>query len=188
MKRILILLLPLIIWSTSAWSKEYQYEADVKGMVCAFCAYSVSKNINKLPGIVKESVDVSLKKGEVRFRSTSRVTQKTLESLFTKSGYTISGLTETEVKTASNTSRKATPTLELNFPGTDTDKFEPVIKAIGNIAAAAPSRLVIEAPQSLEMEILKPLLLGRQQVIKVEFVPVEQKSIRLRLFEEASKG
>jgi len=187
MNRILILLLPLLIWSTSVWSKEYQYEADVKGMVCAFCAYSVSKNINKLPGIVKESVDVNLKKGEVRFRSTSRVTQKALEPLFTKSGFTVSGLTETEVKAASNTSAKAAPTLELNLPGTDTDKFEPVIKAIGNIAAAGPSHLVIEAPQSLEMEILKPLLLGRQQVIKVEFIPVKQKSIRIRLFVGSSK-
>lgn len=187
MSRILILLLPLLIWSSSAWSKEYQYEADVEGMTCAFCAYSVSKNINKLPGIIKESVDVSLENGEARFRSTRRVTQKTLEPLFAKSGFSISGLTETEIKTTSYTSKKATLTLELKLPGTDTDKFKPVIKAIGNIAATATSRLVIEAPESLEMEILKPLLLGRQQVIKVEFIPSKQKSIRLRLFDGASK-
>jgi len=187
MKRILILLLPLIIWSTSAWSNEYQYEADVKGMVCSFCAYSVGKNISKLPGVVKESVDVSLKKGEVRFRSSSRVTQEMLEPLFTKSGFTISGLTEKEIKLASKPSAKANPILEIKLPGSDTKKFEPVIKAIGDIAAATTSRLVVEAPQSLEMDILKPLLMGRQQVVKVEFIAITQRSIRLRMFDGPDK-
>ncbi len=187
MKRILILLLPLIVWSTSAWSNEYQYEANVKGMVCSFCAYSVGKNISKLPGVVKESVDVSLKKGEVRFRSSSRVTQEMLEPLFTKSGFTISGLTETEVKLASKPSAKVDPILELKLPGSDAEKFEPVIKAIGDIAAATPSRLVVEAPQSLEMDILKLLLMRRQQVVKVEFIPVKQESIRVRLFDRPAK-
>ncbi len=187
MKRILILLLPLMIWSTSAWSKEYQYEADVKGMVCAFCAYSVGKNIGKLPGVVKGSVDVNLKEGEVGFRSTSRVTQKELDPLFTKSGFTISSLTETEIKTTSSASMKTTPILELILPDINTDKFEPVLKAIANIASAESSRIEIEAPASYEMEILKSLLMGRQQVIKVEFMPVEHESIRLRLFDVGSE-
>ncbi len=182
MNRILILLLPLLIWSTSGWTREYQYEADVKGMVCAFCAYSVSKNISKLPGVITESVDVSLKNGDVKFRSTERVTQKMLEPLFIKSGFSISGLTETEIKSGSSAAKKAVLILELNYSSADTDKFKPVIEAIGNIAARTSSRLVIEGPESLETDLLKPLLLGRKQVIKVQYIPTGQKSVRLRLY------
>jgi len=57
-----------------------------------------------------------------------------------------------------------------------------VIEAIGNIAASHSSRLIINAPAAQEETILKPLLMGRQQVIKVRFIPTESDSMRLQLF------
>ena len=67
MTRNIVITLVFAIWSVSGAAEEYSYQAQIKGMVCAFCAYSVNKNISALRGVDAESVDVDLKNGEVVF-------------------------------------------------------------------------------------------------------------------------
>ncbi len=59
-KQLLLTLLMSLI-TVSAVAGTYSYKADVEGMVCAFCAYSVAKNISTLPGVDADSVNVDLK-------------------------------------------------------------------------------------------------------------------------------
>jgi len=66
------------------------------------------------------------------------------------------------------------------------EQLTTVIEAIGNVAASSPSRLLIKAPALFEEKLLKPILMGRQQVIKVRFVPTDGETIQLQLF--ALKG
>ncbi len=181
MKNLLLLML-LATANFNVWAKTYNYHADVKGMVCAFCAYSVSKNVSKLPGVDADSVNVDLKGGSVTFRSKEKVEEKKLAELFGESGFTVSHLT---VTTSAVVSKKLTKkaSLELQIDIFKVDQLTSVIEAIGNIAASTPSRLVITAPLTQEDIILKPLLMGRQQVIKVRFIPTETNTIQLRLFD-----
>jgi len=62
-----------------------------------------------------------------------------------------------------------------------TDQFSTVIEAIGNKVANTSASLIIEAPASQEETILKPLLMGRQQVVKVRFIPTESETMRIQL-------
>lgn len=171
----------LSIFSLNTWADKYQYNANVKGMVCAFCAYNVSKNISKLPGVNADSINVDLKGGHVSFSSEQKVSEQKLTTLFSNSGFTISDLNLQKNPTPKDeVSQKIQ--LELKIDIFQVDQLTTVIEAIGNIAANTDSRLIVKAPISQEDVILKPLLMGKQQVIKVRFIPVKSDEIILQLF------
>ncbi len=183
MLRGLLITLAMVVWSANGWAKEINYQAHVEGMVCAFCAYSVSKKIGSLPGVDAESVDVDLKTGRVDFKANRQVSQKSLEAVFTESGFRLDKLSEVEAPSSNGQSPGKLPLmLDMKLSSLDTDRFEAVFEVLGNIAAGSPSRLVIEAPGSLEGSLLKPVLMGRKQVMKVRFRPVDAESIHLKLY------
>ncbi len=172
----------LMVAGLSVQAETYNYNADVKGMVCAFCAYSVSKNISKLPGVDADSVSVDLKGGHVAFKSSKKVSEEKLTALFADSGFSLSHLSLSKTSKDS-VSAEQQATLDLQLDVFKLDQLISVIEAIGNIAASNPSRLIINAPAAQEETILKPLLMGRQQVIKVRFIPSESDVMHLQLFE-----
>ncbi|HFD86820.1 MAG TPA: heavy-metal-associated domain-containing protein [Gammaproteobacteria bacterium] len=183
MLRGLLITLTIVVWSVNGWAKEFNYQAHVEGMVCAFCAYSVSKNIGSLPGVDAESVNVDLESGRVDFRADRQVSRQSLEAVFTESGFRIDKLGETAQPSSGGESPKELSLiLDIRLDSLETDRFEAVFEAVGNIAAGSPSRTVIEAPASLEGNLLKPVLMGRQQVMKVRFRPLDTGSIHIQLY------
>jgi len=183
MMRGLLITLTIVVWSVNAWAKEFNYQAHVEGMVCAFCAYSVSKKVASLPGVDAESVNVDLKNGRVDFTADQQVSKKSLEAVFTESGFRLDKLSEIERPSNNGQSLKeASLVLDMRLDSLDTDRFEAVFEAVGTIAADSQSHLVIEAPGSLEDNLLKPVLMGRKQVMKVRFIPSDAESIHLRLY------
>ena len=181
MVRNMALVLVLKIWSVNGVAREFSYQARVEGMVCAFCAYSVNKKISALPGVKAETVDVDLKKGEVVFRSTHPVSENTLEPIFSESGFNLFDLKEMAVPLTVD-QRTSLLALDLKIHGLGTAEMESVLEAVGNLAASRPSRLVIHAPAASEPDLLKPVLMGHQQVMKVRYIPADSGSIRLQLY------
>ena len=152
----------------AVYAGNYFYQADVKGMVCAFCAYSVSKNISTLPGVDADSVDVDLKAGHVQFYSSQPVDENKLAGVFADSGFTISNLRRTDAAQA-RTETAAEPALVLEVRPEWIDRAAGLLESLGDLAASTPSRLLISGPVENEAQLLKPILMGRQQVIKVRF-------------------
>jgi len=182
MMRGLLITLTIVVWSANAWAKEFYYQADVEGMVCAFCAYNVSKKVGSLPGIEADSVNVDLENGSVDFRANQQVSRESLDALFTESGFSIVNISEIEVPPASEKMQEFALVLDMKLDSLNTDQFETLFEAVGNIAAGSESKLVIEAPELLEKNLLKPILMGRQQVMKVRFNPWDTESIHLQLY------
>ncbi len=60
-------------------------------------------------------------------------------------------------------------------------------KTIGAIASTQGMRVVIEAPEDVEIDLLMPILMGRKPAINVRFVPTDVDSIHLKMF-AASNG
>ena len=91
----LILMLGLFVLSFGLLATEQVYQANVEGMVCAFCAYSVSQDVAGLPGVDADSVDVDLENGKVTFSSSAPAPQpqSSQESLYERR---LKQLTETE--------------------------------------------------------------------------------------------
>ncbi len=176
----------LLLISTQIRAVTYLYNADVKGMVCAFCAYNVSKNISMLPGVDADSVDVDLESGHVAFYSSETVNEDKLVALFAGSGFTISNLKKNSLSTKNNKSENSTPLLILEIKSENLEQYDSVIEAVGNMAANTPSRLLVTASTDYEDKLLKPLLMGRQQVIKVRFVADDFEMVRLQLFADTA--
>ncbi len=172
----------LALTSQTIWAANYHYRADVEGMVCAFCVYSVSKNIRKLDGVEPDSVNVSLKKQSAEFSSNKKISKQALTSLFSQSGFGLSNL-RIEKLSHKKSLKAKTARLDLKVDVFDTDQFTWVLKAIGDIAVKTPSRFVVEAPAEQEETILKALLMGRKQVVQLRFIANDQiDSIHLQLF------
>ncbi len=180
----LIILLIFIFSSFGLQAQERSYQADVEGMVCAFCAYSVSRELSGLPGVDADSVEVDLDSGTVTFSASRPVDENTLAAIFTNTGFTLAGLSQTDPVLNPNADADYHLALELNISVHDVLAFESVLEAVATEAAKSPSRMVLEAPATFEEVLLKPILMGRRQVMKVRFVPVEDESIQLQLFLE----
>ena len=163
-----LLLLSLTLISLNSWAATYHYRADVEGMVCAFCVYSVAKNIRKLPGVDTDSVNVSLKNKSAEFSSNKTISARKLTSLFSKSGFKLSNL-KVSKSGAKKTAQTKEVRLDLKIDVFETDQFTWVLQAIGDMADKMPSRLVVEAPAEQEETILKALLMGRKQAIQLRF-------------------
>lgn len=181
MAKISVLMLLLATWSSHALARDFSYQAKVEGMVCAFCAYSVNKKISALPGVDADSVDANLEKGSVVFKSSRAVTEETLKSVFSESGFTLSDLSESATRLTANPQpwRLA---LEINIVGLAAADIEPLLEAVGNLGASRPARIVVHAPADSEPDYLKPMLMGRQQVMKVRYIPLNEKPARLQLY------
>jgi len=182
MQQKILLLLMLTLVSSAGWARDYAYRAEIDGMVCAFCAYNVSKKIGTLPGVDSESVEVDLKKGRVDFRASAKIAKAQLAAVFSESGFTLNALTEMALSRLKSVNFDASPIIVLTLDDVNSERFVVLLDAIGEIASTQQLQLTAEAPKAIEMDLLKPILAGRKHVIKVHFVPTETRSIQLKLF------
>lgn len=135
-----LILLNLFFLSSGLLAEERIYQADVEGMVCAFRAYSVSRNLAGLPGVDSDSVDVDLVNGKVTFKSAGPVSQETLMSVFKDTGFRISGLREADPGMAVDSEDKYQLALELNINENSLSALEFVLESVGVLAAENSSK------------------------------------------------
>jgi len=186
MTRILTIFLTLAALSQTAWANEYGYQARIEGMVCAFCAYNVGKTIGTLPGVDAESISVDLEANLVGFHTRGRVEWAEVSAAFADSGFVLATLDQVDSPATKSTSSQGSPLIGLDFDGVDAERFETILEAIGEIASTQSLRLVIEAPEAIEIDVLEPILMGRKQVINVRYVPTNKTSIHLEMFPASS--
>ena len=187
MTRALLTVVTLAVFSISAWAEGYAYHARIEGMVCAFCAYNVGKTIGALPGVEAESVHVDLESKLVDFNATAPVDFFSVSAAFSDSGFTLAKLEVVEIPAARSMSFEEAPVVVLDLESVDISLFEAVLETLGAVASSQGMRLVIEAPEAVEIDLLMPILMGRKPAINVRFVPIESNSIHLKMF-AASNG
>ena len=168
--------------SNPAWAKDYAYRGKVEGMVCAFCAYNVSKKISQIPGINATSINVDLKSGEVDFLSTLAVEKANVSKAFADSGFSLVEFKEVANALLSQKQLSNKPLISMTFASSEIEQMDPVLDAIGSLVATQASLLSIKAPKASEIELLKPILAGRKSVIRVQFMPVEKHLVELKVF------
>jgi len=84
-----VIFLLVMFWSSPmAIAQEQQLEVDISGMSCKFCVRNVEKNLLKLDGIKR--ITVNLDKGIARIVMTSgkQGDVKKIKELILKSGFT----------------------------------------------------------------------------------------------------
>ena len=182
MTRSVILAIILCVFNASAAADSYTYQARIEGMVCAFCAYNVGKTIGTLTGVDAESVTVDLDTNLVDFHANGPVDRADVTAAFSDSGFVLAKLDQVNSPAAERKSTKGFPLIGLDFNGVDTKRFETILEAIGEIASTQSLRLVIRAPEAVEIDLLIPILMGRKHAISVHFVPIDEASIHLKMY------
>jgi mercuric ion binding protein len=175
----------LFVLSNLAGAADYSYQARIDGMVCAFCAYNVGKTIGALPGVDAESVIVDLDQKLAIFHASTSIDRGAVSTAVTDSGFTLVALQQIENPATQLSSYQTTPIIELDLDGADAERFESILEALGAFASAQRLRVVIEAPEAIEIDVLAPILMGRDHALSVLFLPGEEDVIRLRMYPEA---
>ena len=182
MTRSLVFALFLVALSAPAAADGYSYQARIEGMVCAFCAYNVGKTIGTLTGVDTESVTVNLDANVVDFHASGPVEWADVSAAFSDSGFVLAKLDQVDDPTTEIMSTRGSAIFSLDFNGVDAERFEAIFEATGEIASAQGLRLVIEAPEAVEIDLLMLILMGRKHAISVRFVPIDDASIRLKVY------
>ena len=172
----------LILVSPAAWAKDYAYQAEIKGMACAFCAYNVSKKTATIVGVDNNTINVNLKDKRVEFQASRRITQAEVEAAISQTGFTLKALKEIEQKKAHQGDFSSKPVITVTLDKIDTDHAEVLFEALATMASTQHLKMTVEAPRSSELEVMKQLLGGRKKALMVQYSPIEQPSIHLKLF------
>jgi copper chaperone CopZ len=179
---------PMLLWVSgltatgSASGAEQSYEVRVQGMVCAYCTYSVGKRLILLPGVIAPSVEVDLEKGIAAFRSMQPLDDDLIRETFRDSGFTATDVSSVVGQAApSITTQVVQLTLEADRIGSDVANR--LLDTLGDAALKQLSEFRVTAPAALETKILKPLIAGRKQTIKVRYRPVEQATVEIGFYQ-----
>ncbi len=184
-KKIMVLILSGFIslfFSEQSFAKEYAYQGQVKGMVCSFCVYNVTKKIGQIPGVIKPTVNVNLKSGHIEFLATRPIEKQRVASIFEDTGFKLIKLNKTDHINSTPLKFNSKPQFTIKFSLNKMNEIEPVLDAIGKLAESQTSLLSVKAPASREMEILQPLIGGRQKEIKINYLPGNINKIEVKLF------
>ena len=168
-----VLILFLFVSSApSAIASEVGYELKVTGMVCAFCAYNVSKQLRSADGVAADSIEVDLASGTITLKSEKPLEAARLAELVEAAGFKLEAVTETAPDSsipASSSERAVQLSLTLDAKGLAEGEFDSLLQALGVLASERSAGLAVVAPAGLEMRLLRPILMGRTPAIDVDF-------------------
>ncbi len=177
MKYLFTLVLVTASFATEAVADQLEYDLEVNGMVCAFCAYNVSKQLKTLDGVVPETVDVDLDKGRVKLQSGNKLDRSQLADLLLTAGFELVTVNEAialNVEPRRQPDEAAFLSMTISSDRLRDGQFDEVLEAIGAIAVRRSGRISVVGPADLELAILKPVLMGRRTVVKVDYDRVNQ--------------
>lgn len=159
--------------ATNAAAEAFEYTLEVKGMVCAFCAYNVSKQIESLSSVASGSVDVNLAEGRIEFRSEAQIEPATLSELVEAAGFELEAVAETAaaggVSAIPESDVRVVVRLTVDADGLADGEFDALLEALGVLASERSAELSVRGSEELEMRALRPVLMGRRPAMDVRF-------------------
>jgi len=180
-KKTLLVLLGILV-VTPVMAKEFVYQGKIDGMSCAFCVYNVSKNIRTVPGVDADSVKVDLTSGLLKLRSNAKIESNVIAKLVTAAGFKLSNFKS--VKVYKSVTYKKTALLAVKLDSLDLKAYDALLEKLGDIAAAQVGKLVIRAPRSVELPLLKAMIAARQKVAQVKFIESKTQSIEISIYQK----
>ena len=180
-KIITLALICLTLFSFSALAEKHTYKGQVEGMVCAFCTYNVCKKIAQFEGVDATTVNLDLKSGEVGFISSVPVEQSELAKLFSDTGFKLVSLNEVKSSQLSALKFNDKALISLSFAAKQLSEFGDILDALGTLAASQTTQLTLTSPKNKEVDILKPIIAGRQRAIKVNYKTSDSNEVNIKL-------
>jgi copper chaperone CopZ len=99
MKIVVMMILQLFVFSFAIGAQPATTVVKVNGMVCAFCSNSIEKKFKEMSEVKEVKVDLDTKLVTIRYNEGKSLSEKAINDLITKSGYTVVSVTDVpEVK------------------------------------------------------------------------------------------
>lgn len=158
--------------STNAIAIELEYELEVKGMVCAFCAYNVAKQLRSLDGVASDSIEVDLDSGKVKLRSDRHLQAAKLTDRVEAAGFALEAIAEKTAEPVApppRSERQVLISLTVDAEGLGQGAFDNLLEALGAFASERSAAMTVAGPARLELRALRPMLMGRTPAVDVEF-------------------
>ena len=179
MKYLIALAMISLPIAASTATNQLEYDLEVNGMKCAFCAYNVSKQLESLDGVIPQTVNVDLDHGTVKFRSEKELDEARLADLLLQTGFKLGAATATAASTSTLQPRQPTDeaailSVTMNAVELNEGGFDAILEELGAIAVQRSGRISVIGPGELEAAILKPVLAGRRAVIRVDYEQVNR--------------
>ncbi len=94
MKKMIVLIMMIGLWSTPSLAAGTQYNLRVDGLSCPFCAYGIEKKLKRSKGV--ETVKIDLEKGMVvvQVKEGISFTKAHFKKLVDDAGFTLKSMTE----------------------------------------------------------------------------------------------
>ncbi|NOZ51615.1 MAG: heavy-metal-associated domain-containing protein [Gammaproteobacteria bacterium] len=94
MKKLILLTVINLLWSTTLFAAGTQYNLRVDGLSCPFCAYGIEKKLIKTEGVA--SVTFDLEKGLIKVKVGEGVilTEAQLKRLVDDAGFTLRSMSK----------------------------------------------------------------------------------------------
>lgn len=181
------LTLLLLAETTLAEIPQQRYDVHIDGMVCAYCAYNVSKRLAQLEAVVPGSVQVDLEAKQVRFDARTEVSKSMIDQALADSGFTVKTIEwkALDSQEESGPYDRLEASIHLPVVALGSTLTEHLLDALGAAATAQHGRLVVQAPANQESALLKPLLAGRRPAIPVEFHASESDTVTVSFWTQS---
>ncbi len=99
MKKIVFVLVSLLWLSTAVWAADQDVvDIGVSGLACPFCAYSLEKNLRKLPEVDCAEVNLAKNTARVVIKADHDVDLERIKQAIVKAGFTPGDATTSVVK------------------------------------------------------------------------------------------
>ena len=172
MKSLIAVILISASFASDAIADRLDYDLEVSGMVCAFCAYNVSQQLESIDGVTSGSVAVDLEQGRVKLQAEQELKQAQIADLLLQAGFKLDAVTRTEASNSPLRERlnhDVLLSITMNSGRIRDGEFDQVLEALGAFAVEQLGRITVVGSGELETAILKPVLGGRRTVIKVDY-------------------
>ncbi|HZD51525.1 MAG TPA: heavy-metal-associated domain-containing protein [Woeseiaceae bacterium] len=149
------------------------YELEVSGMVCAFCAYNVSRELKLLDGVDPKSIHVDLSEHQVRFRSRGPLDETHLAERIIAAGFDLESVTASTTASSAIALHEEEAVvflrLELRADAVSGGDYDDLLTALGILVGQRTASVRLTGPSASEMRTLRPILMGRKPAIDVEY-------------------
>ncbi len=89
----LVLLLPV-----AAFAAQTQYQLQVDGLACPFCAYGIEKELKRTDGVERIDIDINAGTVTVTMAAAATMTEAQAARIVEDAGFTLGGFEETQAQ------------------------------------------------------------------------------------------
>lgn len=160
--------LPMLVFSLPTWAQTLHHEAQIQGMVCAFCAYNAAQELKAIPDVDPVSVRVDPSEHRAVFEASRALEESVVADALESAGFHLVALKRTE--SMPRMPRNRTDVwVKLEFQASQLEAVATLLSALGDTAARTGGELRVTGPAESEKRVAKSLTMGKQAPVHLTY-------------------